>query len=73
MSIFLRRGCYEQKTFNVTVTEAEPADVKVTALTINGSNEVKVGASIKLDVKVDPDNAAKKEVIWSSSNTSARG
>ncbi|MCR4928841.1 MAG: Ig-like domain-containing protein [Lachnospiraceae bacterium] len=58
----------EQKTFNVTVTEAEPADVKVTALTINGSNEVKVGASIKLDVKVDPDNATKKEVIWSSSN-----
>ena len=58
----------EQKVINVTVTEPAEEEVKVTAVIINGSSEVKVGASVKLEAKTEPDNASKKDVIWSSSN-----
>ncbi len=58
----------EQKSINVTVTEAAPEDVKVTAIAVNGPDTVKAGATVKFEAKITPDNASRKDVIWSSSN-----
>lgn len=57
-------GNYEA-TCKVTVTNKI---IHVNEVVISGNSEVNVGKTIKLSVKVLPDDASNKDVTWSSSN-----
>jgi|GEM_PF-304697 len=42
--------------------------VAVTKVTVSGKSSVKAGSAVKLEAKVEPDNASLKTVTWTSSN-----
>ena len=51
--------------------KAEHSTVKVTGITLNETKaELKIGESLQLTATVAPDNAADKEVVWSTSDAS---
>lgn len=64
----------KKATKKITVIEEDSSssstNVDVTDIKISGDKEVTVGAKIKLEAKVSPDNASDKTIIWSSSNES---
>ncbi|NBJ71435.1 MULTISPECIES: discoidin domain-containing protein [Clostridia] len=57
------------KTLNQTIDNFKASMVPVTGITLDKENiELKVNEEIQLHAKIEPQNAANKEIRWSSSN-----
>lgn len=64
------RFVYRDIVTTQNITVSSPAPVLVTAITINGKDEVSVRGTLNLTATVSPADADNKEVMWSSSDTS---
>ena len=58
---------YNKKTTTPETTKTK--NIKVTKVTVSGTNKVQVGKSITLKATITPSNASNKSVTWKSNNT----
>ena len=54
----------ETKSWNVTVVDNTPVDIKVASITIIGKKDITVGESLTLSAAVSPEDATNKKVNW---------